>query len=81
MKKLMKTQAVLATGVLIFANLVMAETASAHCDGLDGPVINEARSALEKKMLRRYSNGSPKKASARSKKHLPKRCRKDREGK
>ena len=49
MKKLMKTQAVLATGVLIFANLVMAETASAHCDGLDGPVINEARSALEKK--------------------------------
>lgn len=49
MKNLIKTKTVLAAGVLIVANLAMSGTASAHCDGLDGPVIIEARSALEKK--------------------------------
>ena len=49
MKNTLKTKTVLATGILILANFVMAGTASAHCDGLDGPVIIEARSALEKK--------------------------------
>ncbi|MGE5384841.1 MAG: DUF6448 family protein [Betaproteobacteria bacterium] len=33
----------------IAANLVFAGPALAHCDGLDGPVIIEARAALEKK--------------------------------
>ena len=45
----MKSQTVIAASILILANFVMAGTASAHCDGVDGPVIIEARSALEKK--------------------------------
>lgn len=49
MKNIIKTKTVLATGILILANFAMAGTASAHCDGLDGPVIIEARSAIEKK--------------------------------
>lgn len=49
MKNLMKAKTALSLGVLIVANVAMAGTASAHCDGLDGPVIVEARSALEKK--------------------------------
>lgn len=49
MKNYMKFQTALAAGVLILANFAMAGAASAHCDGLDGPVITEARSALEKK--------------------------------
>ncbi len=49
MKNFLKTKTALAAGVLIIANFAMAGTASAHCDGLDGPVITEARSALEKK--------------------------------
>lgn len=49
MKNLPKTKTTLAAGVLILANFFIAGTASAHCDGLDGPVIVEARSALEKK--------------------------------
>ena len=48
-KNIMKNKTALAAGVLILANFAMAGTASAHCDGLDGPVIIEARSALEKK--------------------------------
>ncbi len=47
MKKIVKT--VLATGIVALTNFAMAGTAEAHCDGLDGPVIIEARSALEKK--------------------------------
>ncbi len=49
MKNLIKTKTVLAAGILIVANFAMSGAASAHCDGLDGPVIIEARSALEKK--------------------------------
>lgn len=49
MKNLMKAKTALTLGVLIVANFAMAGTASAHCDGLDGPVIVEARAALEKK--------------------------------
>lgn len=49
MKNLIKTKTVLAASMLIVANFAMSGTASAHCDGLDGPVIIEARSALEKK--------------------------------
>lgn len=49
MKSFLKTRTALATGTLILANFAMPGTALAHCDGLDGPVIIEARSALEKK--------------------------------
>ncbi len=49
MRNLLKTKTALAAGVLILANFVLAGPAAAHCDGLDGPVIIEARSALEKK--------------------------------
>ncbi len=48
MRKLMNTKTVLAAGVLIVANFALAGAASAHCDGLDGPVIVEARAALAK---------------------------------
>lgn len=49
MKNLLRTRTALSAGTLILANFAMAGTALAHCDGLDGPVIVEARSALEKK--------------------------------
>lgn len=46
MRKLLNTQTALAAGVLIVANFALAGSASAHCDGVDGPVIVEARAAL-----------------------------------
>ena len=49
MRKLLKTKTAMAAGALILANFALAGNAAAHCDGLDGPVIIEARSALEKK--------------------------------
>ncbi|MFA7269504.1 MAG: DUF6448 family protein [Sterolibacterium sp.] len=49
MNNLMKFQPALAAGALVLANFAMVGTASAHCDALDGPVITETRSALEKK--------------------------------
>lgn len=48
MKKLNPTKTALAA-TFIVANLALAGPALAHCDGLDGPVIVEARAALEKK--------------------------------
>ncbi len=48
MSNLLKTKTTAVASVLIIANFVMAGPAAAHCDGLDGPVIIEARSALEK---------------------------------
>ena len=49
MRNLLKSKTAMATGALILANFALAGNAAAHCDGLDGPVIIEARSALEKK--------------------------------
>ena len=49
MRNLLKTKTAMAAGVLILANFALAGNAAAHCDGMDGPVIIEARSALEKK--------------------------------
>ena len=49
MRNLLKTKTAMAAGVLVLANFALAGSASAHCDGLDGPVVIEARSALEKK--------------------------------
>ena len=49
MKNFYKTRTAIAAGVLILANFAMMGTASAHCDGLDGPVVIEARSALARK--------------------------------
>ena len=49
MTNLLKTKTAMAAGALILANFALAGNAAAHCDGLDGPVIIEARSALEKK--------------------------------
>ena len=49
MKNLLKTKTAAVASVLIIANFALAGNAAAHCDGLDGPVIIEARSALEKK--------------------------------
>ena len=49
MRNLMKPKTVLAVSILIVANFATAGIASAHCDGMDGPVIIEAKAALEKK--------------------------------
>ena len=49
MKNVFKTQTAWTASAFILMNLTMIGNASAHCDGLDGPVIIEARSALEKK--------------------------------
>lgn len=49
MGNLLKTKTAVAASVLVLANFALAGNAAAHCDGLDGPVIIEARSALEKK--------------------------------
>ena len=49
MRNLLNTKTAMAAGALILANFALAGNAAAHCDGLDGPVIIEARSALEKK--------------------------------
>jgi hypothetical protein len=43
-RKISKKIAVMVCGAL----LLLPQVASAHCDGLDGPVVNEARAALEK---------------------------------
>lgn len=49
MKNVFKTKTAWTASAFILINLAMIGNASAHCDGLDGPVIIEARSALEKK--------------------------------
>lgn len=49
MRNFFKTKTAVAAGVLILVNFALAGSAAAHCDGLDGPVIVEARSALAKK--------------------------------
>lgn len=49
MGNLLKTKTAAVASALIIANFAFAGNAAAHCDGLDGPVIIEARSALDKK--------------------------------
>jgi len=47
MKNVLKTKTSWSVSVFILMNLTMIGNASAHCDGLDGPVITEAKVAIE----------------------------------
>jgi len=48
MKKSFVSASAIAAGVLLITSMIMwSGTASAHCDTLDGPVIQDARKALE----------------------------------
>ncbi|AFJ45539.1 DUF6448 family protein [Shimwellia blattae] len=49
MRKQNKIKTILWAGMFTLAGLAASPAALAHCDSLDGPVITEARSALEKK--------------------------------
>ncbi len=47
MKTLSKSKLTLIAGSFLFLNLAYIGSASAHCDGMDGPVIVTAKSAIE----------------------------------
>ena len=49
MKEFLKSKKFLATSTFVLMNFALIGNASAHCDGMDGPVITEAKAALEKR--------------------------------
>lgn len=49
MKKIFSRQIIVAASFCLCTSFAMVGNASAHCDSMDGPVIIEARSALEKR--------------------------------
>ncbi len=49
MKNFLKTKSVWTASAFVVMNLVMIGNASAHCDGMDGPVILEAKTAIEQR--------------------------------
>lgn len=49
MKNFLKTKTAWAVSTFIVMNLAMIGNASAHCDGMDGPVITEAKAAIERR--------------------------------
>lgn len=54
MKKQKNIRTTLCASIVILAGMTISTTAFAHCDGMDGPVITEAKSALGRMMLPRY---------------------------
>lgn len=51
MKKQKNIRTTLCASIVILAGMTISTTAFAHCDGMDGPVITEAKSALGRMML------------------------------
>ena len=47
MKKQKNIRTTLCASIVILAGMTISTTAFAHCDGMDGPVITEAKSALQ----------------------------------
>ncbi|EPS4444480.1 DUF6448 family protein [Escherichia coli] len=47
MKKQKKTRTSLCASIMFLAGMTVSTTAFAHCDSMDGPVITEAKSALQ----------------------------------